>query len=98
DPLAQSAEQFLVEERRCTAAQPIVNDEAHRIRSDIHDGHRLGARRADFQYLIDAHFLIPALFSSLAAKAGGRLSFGELPRPESEGLFMKYSWALKGSS
>ena len=46
EPLAEAAQQFLVEARQRRAAELVVDDQAHRIRADVDDAVRRRAGRA----------------------------------------------------
>jgi hypothetical protein len=60
---AEAGEHFIVENRRQAARQPLVDDEADRVRSDVDDGDR--------RSVVDA-----ALGNDLAAATAGNLIQG----------------------
>src|SRR5262249_19221662 len=96
---AEAGQHFLVEQDGRRARDPLIDDEADRVRSDINDGqgppilqpalrmgnHLAGARLAFFERLNCAIRL-------------GACFFSAPPRPDRLGLVMKYSCALNDSS
>ena len=94
----EPAQDLFVDDRRRRAPQPVIDHQTHRIRPDIDDGHRPKPQRSGLQILDERHFRALTFFEMSPEISGGNRSLSELPRPESDGLFMKYSCALKGSS
>ena len=94
---AEPAQHLLVEDRRRAAGQPLVDDEAHRVRADVDDRDR---RPVIETTLRDIHRRTPPLNarSRRRTRLRGDDSLSDLPRPDRLGLVMKYLWALKGSS
>ena len=69
--------------------KPVIDDEADRVRADVDDGDRPVLRRLGPESLVPAHVFALAFFFERSMISGGTLPACELPRPESDGLFMK---------
>ena len=94
---AEAAHRLLVEDRRRAAGQPLIDDEADRVRPDI-DGR-------DRRALADPALREVGIGRGSRAQAPLRVRrlFGDeclrdFPRPDRLGLVMKYWCALNGSS
>ena len=94
----ETAQDLLVHHRRRRAPEPVIDHETYRVRPDVDNRHRSKAQGAAFQVLDESHFRALTFFEMSPEISGGSRSLSELPRPDSDGLFMKYSWALNGSS
>lgn len=88
--LAEAAHHLLVEQHGRRTAHALVDDEANRVGTDIHDRHRGNSRqtplRFRFNHAVPVYFLRRPCQPAIAF---GALDFKASPRPDRLGLVMK---------
>ena len=96
---AEAGQHLFVEDRRRRARQPLVDDEADRVRADIDDGDRRPVVEPALGRIgrsIASSAYAPSTRRRIRLRGDDSLS--DLPRPDRLGFVMKYLWALNGSS